>query len=95
MGDGYTCIQCHSTQTTNKEICFDCRISWNEIRHIEYSDAFERRCNIILGSSMLVMGFTAMAANECLGGRALGREGGGAVQGVCDSFSYCPYCSRD
>lgn len=91
VGDGYKCIECHSTQTTDKEICFDCRMSWlNEIGHIEYSDAFERRCNIILGSSMLVIGFTAMAANECLGGRLWVEKEGGAVQGVCDSFSYCP-----
>lgn len=96
VGDGYKCIECHSTQTTDKEICFDCRISWlNEIGHIEYSDAFERRCNIILGSSMLVIGFTAMAANECLGEGFGSRRKGALFRGYVIRFLIVQYCSRD
>jgi len=70
---------------------FDCRMAWlNEVGHIEYSDTFEIRCNVVLGSAMLVMGLAAMGANECLAGRLWEEKEGGAVQGVTDSFSYCP-----
>src|SRR5207253_11028558 len=40
VGDGYKCIECHSTQTTDKEICFYCRTSsLTEIYPLSLHDA--------------------------------------------------------
>lgn len=53
--DGYKCIECH--RNPQGTLCSPCKISWlREVGSMEYSDEFERRINIALGSAALTMG---------------------------------------
>ena len=66
MGDGWKCRECLHHDLN--QCCSDCRASWlNEVSHLEYSDAYERRLDIAAGVSGIVMGVTALLGNASMG----------------------------
>lgn len=65
----WLCTLCAAHQDAEcGSLCARCQASWlDELTVLEYSDAFERRINVSIGISALLMSSSALLANASLG----------------------------